>query len=158
MPNIKIPYNFVIALRPQSLATGKRVGTNHHTPNRYAMGEKSPILNNPFEEPRWHYGATMDGNLDYSQILEGRRPYSPNLTVVPNTSDQLEAFSAEDVPMDDDNAPFINGLRAVVKEWREKGYPKVNRATREPGRRIAVRVISQFGEESTKVLTIPENP
>ncbi len=29
---------------------------------------------------------------------------------------------------------------------------------REPGRRIAVRVISQFGEESTKVLTIPEKP
>ncbi|MCC8176260.1 MAG: DEAD/DEAH box helicase family protein [Bacteroidales bacterium] len=95
------------------------------------MGEKSPILNNPYEEPRWHYGATMDGNLDYSQILEGRRPYSPNLTVVPNASDQLEVFSGEDVPIDDDNAPFINGLRDVVKEWREKGYPKVNRATRD---------------------------
>ena len=39
----------------------------------------SPILNNPYEEPKWHYDVTLDGNLDYSKILEGRRPYSAHL-------------------------------------------------------------------------------
>ena len=29
------------------------------------------------------------------------------------------------------NANFINGIRQVVKEWREQGYPKVTRTTRD---------------------------
>ena len=29
---------------------------------------KSPILNNPYEEPRLYYDADMDGNLDYSHV------------------------------------------------------------------------------------------
>ena len=45
----------------------------------------SPILNNPYDEPKLHYDVTLEGNLDYSKILEGRRPYSANLTVMPNT-------------------------------------------------------------------------
>ena len=91
----------------------------------------SPILNNPYEEPKWHYGATLDGNLDYSEILEGRRPYAANLTVIPNTSPVKSFFSGEDIPIEDKNADFINGIRQVVKEWREQSYPKVTRTTRE---------------------------
>lgn len=91
----------------------------------------SPILNNPYEEPKWHYGATLDGNLDYSEILEGRRPYAANLTVIPNTSPVKSFFSGEDIPIEDKNADFINCIRHVVKEWREQRYPKVTRTTRE---------------------------
>lgn len=89
----------------------------------------SPILNNPYEEPKYHYGATLDGNLDYSAVLEGRRPYAANLTVIPNVSLVKSLFSAEDIPEDDKNANFINGIRQVVKEWREHGYPKVTRTS-----------------------------
>lgn len=91
----------------------------------------SPILNNPYEEPKWHYDATLEGNLDYSRILPGRRPYSAYLTVMPNASASKSAFSAEDVPAEDANANFINGIRQAVKEWREQGYPKVTRTTRD---------------------------
>lgn len=35
-------------------------------------------------------------------------------------------------------------------QWQFLDLPKINR----PGHKIAVRVISQFGEESTKVLTV----
>ena len=76
----------------------------------------SPILNNPYEEPKWHYDVTLEGNLDYSKILEGRRPYSANLTVMPDTSSSKYLFSAEDIPREDANAKFINGIRQVVKE------------------------------------------
>ena len=91
----------------------------------------SPILNNPYEEPKWHYDVTLDGNLDYSKILEGRRPYSAHLTVMPDTSSSKSLFSAEDIPREDANAQFINGIRQVVKEWREQGYPKVTRTSRD---------------------------
>lgn len=36
------------------------------------MTYDNPILNNPYEEPEYHYNVDMDGNLDYSKILEGR--------------------------------------------------------------------------------------
>lgn len=47
------------------------------------MNNDNPILNNPYEEPRYHYNADIDGNLDYSQRLEGRRPYIGNIQIPP---------------------------------------------------------------------------
>ena len=91
----------------------------------------SPILNNPYEEPKWHYDATLEGNLDYSKVLEGRRPYSAHLTVMPDASSSKALFSAGDIPVEDENANFINGIRQVVKEWRKQGYPKVTRTSRD---------------------------
>ena len=38
------------------------------------MSNDNPILNNPYEEPRFHYNVDINGNLDYGSILEGRRP------------------------------------------------------------------------------------
>lgn len=91
----------------------------------------SQILNNPYEEPKWHYDANLEGNLDYSKILEGRRPYSASLSVMPSSSSAKSFFSAEEVSVENDNADFINGIRQVVKEWRRQGYPKVTRTSRE---------------------------
>lgn len=94
------------------------------------MSEKSPILNNPYEEPRWHYSADLDGNLDYNKVLEGRRPYTATIGIAPNQP-QNEFFNHDDLPEDDPNASFINALRKEVKRWRESGYPHVTRVTRE---------------------------
>lgn len=90
----------------------------------------SPILNNPYEKPRLHYDADLNGNLDYNKILQGRRPYSAHIGVAPN---RVEAalFSNADIADEDPNAPFINTIREEVKNWRESGYPKVTRVTRE---------------------------
>ena len=94
------------------------------------MEEKSPILNNPYDEPRWHYAADLDGNLDYNNVLDGRRPYSASIGIAPNRTNN-GLFTYEDVPDADPNADFINSIRAEVKTWREKGYPHVTRVTRQ---------------------------
>lgn len=95
------------------------------------MSNDNPILNNPYEEPKYHYNVDMDGNLDYSKILEGRRPYIGNIQITPNRISQSQLFNAEDLENSDADAKFINGIRQEVKSWREKGYPMVTRITRE---------------------------
>lgn len=90
----------------------------------------SPILNNPYEEPKFHYDADLNGNLDYTHVLEGRRPYYSHIGIAPNRPDHA-LFTNEDLIIEDPNAPFINLIRAEVKKWREAGYPKATRVTRE---------------------------
>lgn len=94
------------------------------------MSNDNPILNNPYEEPRYHYNVDINGNLDYGSILEGRRPYMGNIQITPNRASQA-LFNAEDLGNDNPDAKFINDLRKEVKTWREKGYPMVTRVTRE---------------------------
>ena len=55
------------------------------------MADSNPILNNPYEEPRFHYATTSDGELDFERIEVGRRVFSPELQTVPiNTGTQRE--------------------------------------------------------------------
>ena len=49
------------------------------------MSNKSPILNNPYLEPQFHYDADINGNLDYTKILPGRRKYASDITITPNS-------------------------------------------------------------------------
>lgn len=89
----------------------------------------SPILNNPYEEPKFHYDADLNGNLDYNKILEGRRPYCSHIGIAPDHPDHT-LFTADDLETEDPNAPFINRIRDEVKKWRDTGYPKATRVTR----------------------------
>lgn len=58
---------------------------------------RSPILNNPYEEPILHYDADPNGNRDYTKILKGGRAYSAHMEVAPNRPDgALFGFSFED--------------------------------------------------------------
>ncbi|WP_298073061.1 BPTD_3080 family restriction endonuclease [uncultured Bacteroides sp.] len=95
------------------------------------MNNDNPILNNPYEEPKYHYNVDINGNLDYSQRLEGRRPYIGNIQITPNGKSQAYLFNTEDLMNNNPDAKFINDLRKEVKSWREKGYPMVTRITRE---------------------------
>jgi type III restriction enzyme len=55
------------------------------------MADSNPILNNPYEEPRFHYATTSDGELDFERIEVGRRVFSPELQAVPiNAGTQRE--------------------------------------------------------------------
>lgn len=90
----------------------------------------SPILNNPYEEPCLHYDADLNGNLDYSKIIQGRRPYSANIGITPNRY-QPALFGREDFNDEDPNANFINLIRSEVKKWRSEGYPRATRVTKE---------------------------
>ena len=93
--------------------------------------KNSPILNNPYEEPLWHYDTDMEGNLDYERIIEGRRPYTSQIGLQPKKEEDEALLHESDFENDDSNAVFINRLRMEVKHWREQDYPHTTRITRE---------------------------
>lgn len=95
------------------------------------MPDPSPILNNPYEEPRQHYHTDLSGNLDYTRIEAGRRPFVPDMAVVPIRQGpqgsllglrEHEATYANHV---------INLVRREVGQWRASGYPNVTGVTGE---------------------------
>ena len=92
--------------------------------------DKSPILNNPYQEPLWHYD-TDDGLLDYERKQPGRRPFSMKVKPMPKTSPQGTLFHDSDYENIDPNSAFINSMREEVKRWREQGYDHTTRVTHE---------------------------
>lgn len=91
----------------------------------------NPVLNNPYEEPRYYYDTDMNGNIDYATVIEGRRAFGYDVNIVPKKRGEQTFFSQEDFISVDPNAEFINGIRKEVKTWREAGYPKASRITKE---------------------------
>ena len=91
----------------------------------------NPVLNNPYEEPKYYYDTDMNGNIDYATVINGRRPFGYDVNIVPKKRGDQTIISQEDFISVDPNAEFINGIRKKVKTWREAGYPKVSRITKE---------------------------
>ena len=91
----------------------------------------NPVLNNPYEEPQYYYDTDMNGNIDYATVINGRRPFGYDVNIVPKKRGDKTFFSQEDFISVDPNAEFINGIRKEVKAWREGGYPKASRITKE---------------------------
>lgn len=91
----------------------------------------NPVLNNPYEEPHYYYDTDMNGNIDYATVINGRRPFGYDVNIVPKKRGDQTIFSQEDFISVDPNAEFINGIRKEVKAWREAGYPKASRITKE---------------------------
>ncbi len=91
----------------------------------------NPILNNPYEEPRFYYDTDASGNLDYTRICNGRRPYTSQINITPHTAQERSMFSGSDFEESDPNARFINAIREEVKKWREADYPNTTRVTKE---------------------------
>ncbi len=91
----------------------------------------NPILNNPYKEPQYHYKTDMDGNIDYESIVEGRRPFGEDVNIVPKNKGEQTMFSQSDFDSVNADAEFINTIRKEVKSWREAGYPKASRITKE---------------------------
>lgn len=83
------------------------------------MPDPSPILNNPYEEPRLHYGTNLAGEIDYETIVEGRRPFSHRIGPVPiRQGAQRDLLSDSQIQSGDDEH-LINLIRREVKAWRE---------------------------------------
>ena len=91
----------------------------------------NPILNNPYEEPRFYYDTDASGNLDYTRICNGRRPYTSQINITPHTAQERSMFSGSDFEESDPNVRFINAIREEVKKWREADYPNTTRVTKE---------------------------
>lgn len=93
--------------------------------------EKNPILNSPYEEPKLHYHTNSSGELDYEQIVEGRRYFVPGINVIPTRQGpQGEIFELNDLAAEY-GTHLVNLLRKEVAAWREAKYPNTTRVTKE---------------------------
>ncbi|WP_020602303.1 BPTD_3080 family restriction endonuclease [Spirosoma spitsbergense] len=97
--------------------------------------EPSPILNNPYQEPLFHYATAGDGDqkgsLDYGRIVTGRRIFTNDLSGAPtSTKGQREIFD-----VNENTAQYgeqlVNLLRNEVAKWRQDGYLNTTRVTAE---------------------------
>jgi type III restriction enzyme len=93
------------------------------------MPNENPILNNPYREPALHYATNLKGELDYQDVVKGRRPFSGTVQTIP-----VPQGAQRDLPnLSDDSAKnhLVNILRREVKTWRDADYPSTTRVTRE---------------------------
>jgi len=94
------------------------------------METDNPIINNPYEEPTRHYATDKEGSLNYADIRNGRRVYSPDVLVIPaKQGPQQEVFEINDFFAEYEKH-LINKVRKVVRTWRES-YAGTTRVTKE---------------------------
>ncbi|MGN6400125.1 MAG: BPTD_3080 family restriction endonuclease, partial [Flavisolibacter sp.] len=91
----------------------------------------NPILNNPYDEPKFHYATDAEGSLNYEDVRNGRRIFTADIQVIPNR--QGSQPSMFDVNEDAENygTHIINLTRKEVGKWRKEGYPNTTRVTKE---------------------------
>ncbi len=95
------------------------------------MSSENPILNSPYDEPKLHYATDVDGSLNYADIREGRRIFSPDIQSIPSRQGQqgsifeINDFAAEYGPH------VINLCRKEISKWKEEKYPNTTRVTKE---------------------------
>jgi len=95
------------------------------------MSSENPILNSPYDEPKLHYATDADGSLNYSDIREGRRIFSPDIQVIPTRQGpQGSIFEVNDFAAEY-GTHIINLCRKEVGKWREEKYPNTTRVTKE---------------------------
>jgi type III restriction enzyme len=95
------------------------------------MNTNNPILNNPYEEPRYHYATNEDGELDYDRTIEGRRIFTPDIKVIPTKQgEQKTIFSVNDLEKEY-GSQLINLIRKEVGQWRASCYPQITRVSKE---------------------------
>ena len=91
----------------------------------------NPILNSPYHEPTAHYHTAPDGSLDYKDIRQHRRIFTPELQPIPVVQEpQRYAFDINETAQGYGDH-LVNLLRDEIRKWREAGYPHITRVTRE---------------------------
>jgi type III restriction enzyme len=92
---------------------------------------KRQILNSPYDEPKLHYATDIDGSLNYNDVREGRRIFSPDIQVIPNRQGpQGSIFEINDLSTEH-STHIINLCRKEIGKWRDEKYPNTTRVTRE---------------------------
>jgi type III restriction enzyme len=92
----------------------------------------NPVLNGPYEEPSRHYATDTQGNLNYRDIRDGRRVFTPDVPQIPlGQQKQGEIFDINDLKTHY-GEHLINRLRELVRDWRQQAYRGVtSRVTRD---------------------------
>jgi type III restriction enzyme len=58
------------------------------------MTNDNPILNNPYAEPELHYATNPEGELDYENVVPGRRLFTGTAQTIPvRQKDQRSHFA-----------------------------------------------------------------
>jgi type III restriction enzyme len=95
------------------------------------MSVDNPIINNPYLEPKQHYATDADGSLNYLDIREGRRHFTPDVQVIPiKQGPQGSIFDVNDLAATYEQH-LINLVRKEAGKWREEGYSNTTRVTKE---------------------------
>jgi type III restriction enzyme len=95
------------------------------------MNSDNPILNSPYDEPKFHYATDADGSLNYNDIRVGRRIFSPDIQVIPTRQgSQSSIFEVNDFASEY-GTHIINLCRKEIGKWREEKYPNTTRVTKE---------------------------
>jgi len=92
--------------------------------------QNNPILNSPYDEPRYHYATDENGNLNYEDIRKGRRIFTPDITVMPTKQDQKSFLEVNDF-REQYETLLVNQFRKEIAQWRNEGYPHTTRVTNE---------------------------
>lgn len=96
------------------------------------MSAENPILNNPYEEPQLHYATNLDGELDYEDVVQGRRLFNGRVQTIPvQQQSQRDLMEMNDLVAGTHGEHLVNILRREVKSWRDGGYCSTTRVTRE---------------------------
>jgi len=91
----------------------------------------NPILNNPYEEPKFHYATAGDGSLNYNDIKQGRRIFADDNPVIPTKQGpQSKIWEVNDFKAQYGQL-IINLLRQEVGKWRNDKYPNTTGVTKE---------------------------
>ncbi len=95
------------------------------------MSSDNPILNNPYEEPKFHYSTDSEGSLNYNDVCKGRRIFKPESQVIP----ARQTGQGELLEWNDEEGQYrdylVNLCRVEVGKWRTEDYPGTTRVTRE---------------------------
>jgi len=95
------------------------------------MTSGNPVLNSPYDEPIWHYATDAEGSLNYKDIRQGRRIFTPDIQVIPTRQGpQSSAFELNDMKAEY-GEHLINLCRAEVGKWRTAKYPNTTRISKE---------------------------
>jgi len=95
------------------------------------MSQNSPILSNPYLEPKFHYATDAEESLNYQDVREGSRVFTPDIQVIPQRQGaQPSMFSVNDDPASY-GTHISNLTRKKVGKWRNENYPNTARVAKE---------------------------
>ncbi|MCS6978614.1 MAG: DEAD/DEAH box helicase family protein [Flavobacteriales bacterium] len=95
------------------------------------MNLENPILNSPYEEPKLHYATHHDGSLNYEDIRQGRRIFTPDIQAIPTKQGPQPSFFEVNDFAAEYGDHLINLCRREVGKWRAEKYPNTTRVTKE---------------------------
>ena len=100
-------------------------------PTKRNRDPSNPILNSPYEEPVAHYATDEAGNLNYEDVRDGRRIFTPDTPVIPLAQLQPGMFDINELAVEYQEH-LINLVRREVNTWRASRYAGVtSRVTRD---------------------------